>query len=94
VFQVLLNMLEYGMGPGDAIAAPRVHCEGRTVDVDSRLPERVLDGLAELGHELVLREETPVQQSFSRPNGIMIDPDTGLLRGGVTPLGPATAIGI
>ncbi len=94
VFQVLLNMLEYGMGPGDAITAPRVHCEGRTVDVDSRLPERVLDGLAELGHELVLREETPVQQSFSRPNGIMIDPGTGLLRGGVTPLGPATAIGI
>jgi gamma-glutamyltranspeptidase/glutathione hydrolase len=94
VFQVLLNMLEYGMGPRGAIAAPRVHCEGRVVDVDTRLPERVLEGLAELGHELVYRDENPVQQSFARPSGIMVDPATGLLRGGVTPFGPATGVGI
>jgi gamma-glutamyltranspeptidase/glutathione hydrolase len=94
VFQVLLNTLEYGMGPAEAIGAPRVHCEGPKVDVDSRLPERVLEGLADRGHDLIVREETPAQGNFSRPNGIMVDPDTGVLRGGVTPFGPATAVGI
>lgn len=94
VFQCLLNILEYGMGPAEVIGAPRVHCEGPLVEVDTRLPASVLNGLRNRGHELVLREETPVQSNFSRPNGIMVDPDTGVLRGGVTPFGPATAIGV
>jgi gamma-glutamyltranspeptidase/glutathione hydrolase len=94
IFQCLLNIMEYGQGPAEAIGMPRVHCEGPKVDADTRLPESVLDGLRERGHELVLREESPVQSSFSRPNGIMVDPATGALRGGVTPFGPATAIGI
>ncbi|MGE3796245.1 MAG: gamma-glutamyltransferase, partial [Thermomicrobiales bacterium] len=94
VFQCLLNMMEYGMGPGEAIGEPRVHCEGAKVDVDSRLPAAVRDGLRARGHELVERVETPVQSSFARPNAIMVDPDTGVLRGGVTPFGPATAIGV
>lgn len=94
IFQCLLNVMEYGMGPADAIAAPRVHSEGPVVDVDTRLPDAVIDGLRDRGHDLILREETPVQSSFSRPNGIMVDPDTGVLRGGVVPFGPATAIGI
>ncbi|MCA9858689.1 MAG: gamma-glutamyltransferase [Thermomicrobiales bacterium] len=94
IFQVLLNTLEYGMGPAEAIGAPRVHSEGKKVEVDSRLPERVIQGLADRGHDLIVREETPAQSSFSRPNGILVDPDTGVLRGGVTPFGPATAVGI
>ncbi len=94
VFQCMLNIMEYGMGPGEAIGEPRVHCEGSKVDVDTRLPEAVLDGLRARGHELIPRVESPVQSSFSRPNAIMVDPETGILRGGVTPFGPATAVGI
>jgi len=82
------------MGPAEAIGKPRVHCEGPKVDVDTRLPEAVLEGLRARGHDLVLREESPVQSNFSRPNAVMVDPQTGVLRGGATPFGPATAIGI
>ncbi len=94
IFQSILNVLEYGMGPADAIGAPRVHCEGKKVEVDSRLPDRVIEGLVRRGHDVIVREETPVQSSFSRPNGILVDPVTGALRGGVTPFGPATAFGV
>jgi gamma-glutamyltranspeptidase/glutathione hydrolase len=94
IFQGLVNILDHGLTPAEAIAAPRVHCEGVNVEVDSRLPATTLDGLRELGHNLIVREETPVNSSFARPTGILIDPDTGLLRGGATPFGPATAIGL
>jgi gamma-glutamyltranspeptidase/glutathione hydrolase len=94
VFQVILNMLEYGMGPGDAIAAPRVHCEGPDVEIDSRISDRVVRGLERRGHDLIIREETPAQMSFSRPTAIMVDQESGALRGGAVPFGPATAVGI
>lgn len=94
VFQCLLNIMEYGMGPAEAIGEPRVHCEGPMVDVDTRLPDEVLEGLRDRGHDLVMREESPVQSNFSRPNAVMVDAQTGVLRGGATPFGPATAIGI
>jgi gamma-glutamyltranspeptidase len=73
------------MGPAEAIGAPRIHCEGTVVEVDTRLPDTSIDGLRARGHELVMREETPVTSNFSRPNGIMVDPSTGVLRGGVMP---------
>jgi gamma-glutamyltranspeptidase / glutathione hydrolase len=94
VFQSILNIFEYGMGPAEAIGAPRVHCEGIAVEVDSRVPEAVIEELRRRGHDITIREETPVMANFSRPVGIMIDPETGALRGGATPFGPATAIGI
>ena len=46
------------------------------------------------GHDLDVREESLVFSNFARPNGIMVDPVTGALRGGVTPFGPATAVGL
>ena len=64
------------------------------VDVDSRLPDDVVVELRDRGHDVVVREDLPVQSSFARPNGIMVDPVTGALRGGARPFGPATAIGI
>jgi gamma-glutamyltranspeptidase/glutathione hydrolase len=94
IFQVLVNIIDHGMAPVDAVAQPRVHSENAISEVDSRLSEETIAGLRELGHEIVLREESPVNSSFARPTAIMIDPATGLIRGGAHALGTATAIGL
>lgn len=50
--QVLLNLLEFGMDPQEAIDAPRFrHVSGVTVAIEN-LPDSVADRLRALGHEL------------------------------------------
>ncbi|MGH2560142.1 MAG: gamma-glutamyltransferase, partial [Thermomicrobiales bacterium] len=94
IFQVLLNMLDHEMRPQEAISSPRVHAEGPIVEIDSRFSAAAFAGLRRRGHELVVREETAAQSVLARPNGILIDRETGLLYGGATPFGPATAMGV
>jgi gamma-glutamyltranspeptidase/glutathione hydrolase len=94
VFQILVNILDFGLGPQDAIGAARVHSEGPLVEADSRLPEATIDGLRRRGHDVLVRQQTPALSYFARPNGILVDPRTGRLRGGVSQWAPATAIGL
>lgn len=93
VTQAIVNVIDFGDGPQDAVNRPRVHDEGDGLLVDSRIPEDVRDGLAALGHEVEVKEETLMSAWFARPNAILIDPKTGELRGGVDHLKPAVAIG-
>ena len=92
--QAIVNVVDFGDGPQDAVNRPRVHDEGEGLLVDSRIPEEVREGLAALGHQVVVKEETLMSAWFARPNAIMIDPKTGELRGGVDQLKPAIAIGL
>ena len=39
VFQVLAGVLDLGMSPAEAVAAPRVHCEGGPVFVEGRISQ-------------------------------------------------------
>jgi gamma-glutamyltranspeptidase/glutathione hydrolase len=50
VTQAIVNVLDFGDGPQDAVNRPRVHDEGEGLLVDSRIPEDVRNGLAALGH--------------------------------------------
>jgi gamma-glutamyltranspeptidase/glutathione hydrolase len=94
VTQAIVNVVDFGDGPQDAVNRPRVHDEGEGLLVDSRIPSEVRDGLAALGHEVEIKEETLMSAWFARPNAILIDPKTGELRGGVDQLKPAVAIGL
>ncbi|HET8524497.1 MAG TPA: gamma-glutamyltransferase [Thermomicrobiales bacterium] len=94
IHQCLLNVLDYGMRPQAAISAPRVHCEGPAVEIDSRFSPEALAGLRRRGHDLEVRVENSAQSVFARPNAVMIDPETGLFYGGATPFGAATAMGV
>jgi gamma-glutamyltranspeptidase/glutathione hydrolase len=94
VFQTLVNLLDYGMGPQAAITAPRVHAEGARVEYDTRIPESTIQELQGMGHELLPRETNPARISFARPNAVVIDRAAGVLRGGVVQIGPATAVGL
>jgi gamma-glutamyltranspeptidase/glutathione hydrolase len=100
VVQVLVNILDFGMGIQEAIAAPRIHIEGsdpkvpagklvRRLFADSRFAPGTIQDLERRGHDVVLRADG----NFALPVGIMRDPATGKLRGGVTVPVPATAIG-
>lgn len=91
--QVVMNVIDHGLGPQAAVARPRVHCEGRPSILDARIERDVQDELRAMGHELELREETFFSSHFARPSAIVIDRD-GTLRGGANPLKPALAAGL
>lgn len=81
VAQVIVNVVDHGMGIQDSIEAPRITREISTVYVDSRFPEEVRDGLVAMGHDVVWVDQE--LQNWGRPVGVLIDPKTGLLHGGV-----------
>lgn len=93
IVQCLVNALDFGAGIQDAVSAPRIHCEGPITQAEARFEPDVLDGLAARGHRLEVIAETSTSFSFARPNGIRIDPRTGLLTGGVNQFAPAWAVG-
>ena len=94
VLQVIVNLVDFGMGAQDAVAAPRIHCEGREVTADSRLPEAACNALREMGHEVTTLRETFATSFFGRPNAVLVDPISGRLRGGVNPYKPYAAVGL
>jgi len=94
VLHAIINVIDHGMGPQDAVSTPRVHSEGPITVADSRLGADRLEALARLGHELQVQEETFSSSYFGRPNAVMVDPRDGRLRGGVNHLKPAMAIGL
>ncbi len=81
VSQVISNVIDHGMGIQEAIEAPRVTRETDTVYVDNRFPLEVKIGLEKRGHDLVWVDQEI--QNWARPVGVLRDPKTRLLHGGV-----------
>lgn len=94
VLQVIVNLVDFGMGAQDAVGGPRVHCEGAPALVDSRFAAATLDALREMGHDLTVLTESLAISSFGRPNAVLVDPASGRLRSGVYPFRPYVAIGL
>ena len=93
VTQSIVNVVDFGDGPQDAVNRPRVHDEGEGLLADSRIPESVRKALAEQGHVIDVKEETLMSAWFARPQAILVDERTNELRGGVDALKPAVAVG-
>jgi gamma-glutamyltranspeptidase/glutathione hydrolase len=51
VAQVISNLLDFGLDPAAAVAAPRIHCEGSATLLESRTPRAVAAALAARGHQ-------------------------------------------
>lgn len=94
VLQVIVNLIDFGMGPQEAVASPRVHCEGIEVTADGRFSTATRDALREMGHDLTIQNESFATSLFGRPNAALVDQSTGRLRGGVNPFKPYVAIGL
>jgi gamma-glutamyltranspeptidase/glutathione hydrolase len=82
VLQVILHTIDFGMGIQDAIEAPRLTRETGKVFIDNRIRFDVAKRLIDLGHDVVWVDEE--LRSWSRPVGIIRDPITSQLHGGVT----------
>ena len=95
VLQVVLNVLDYGLGIQHAISAPRSHAEVGPLWIDPRFPEEVMAELRQIRDDVAERAETYLISSYyGRPNGVLINRETGLLHGGVEPYKMSTAIGV
>jgi gamma-glutamyltranspeptidase/glutathione hydrolase len=74
------SFMDYGMTIREAIDTPRVFIQSGKTFIDSRMPRDVCDALVGLGHDIVVVDR---EFGFARPNAIVIDPETGLLHGGI-----------
>ncbi|MDI3341657.1 MAG: gamma-glutamyltransferase [Sphaerobacter sp.] len=78
VMQAIINIIDHGMTLQEAVEAPRLWDRGPVLEL-----ERGFDSLPELKAELERRGhvvETPLKVAGGM-NGILIDPETGLLHG-------------
>ena len=81
VAQAIHHIIDYGMGIQDAVDAPRVTRQTGTVFLDSRFSTMTRDKLVAMGHDIKYID--PELKSWGRPVGVLRDPVTGLLHGGV-----------
>jgi gamma-glutamyltranspeptidase / glutathione hydrolase len=94
IAQIIVNLLDFGLGMQDAISAPRIDASVPALAVSARLPAATRDRLAALGHHLSVRDEALFTGDFASPVGILRAAD-GTLTGGADPFYfPATVIGL
>ena len=93
IAHVISNVIDFGMSIQEAITAPSVDAAERETFVDHRIDPQTVDSLASMGHNVEVVPEPSTGGGFSRPRGVMVNPDTGFLHAGVHPSGPDEARG-
>ncbi len=79
---IALNILEFGMGPQEAISTSRTDASGSTTLADYRINENVINDLNKMGHKMQMVGDSETWYSFARPSAIVIDQEQKLLKGG------------
>ena len=82
---VAVHMLDFGMGPQEAITAPRADASGATTQVDARIDSATIERLRRMGHDMEVIPDMAAWYSFARPSAIMVDSERGVLRSGSDP---------
>ncbi|HZV50135.1 MAG TPA: gamma-glutamyltransferase family protein [Candidatus Dormibacteraeota bacterium] len=85
VLQVLVNLIDHGMSPVEAVSAPRLDFQGETVQAELRLPAWIVRGLEDRGYR-VHRRPWSYDAYFARVQVIQVAED-GSLRGASDPRG-------
>ena len=98
-FQVLLNLLDFGMGIQEAIEVPRISLTAKpnfykpgaeiTMNVEGRIPPKVIRRLKRLGHN----PQTRSGWSMGNMQGILRNPETNTMSAGADPRRMMYAIG-
>jgi gamma-glutamyltranspeptidase/glutathione hydrolase len=82
--QMLLNVLEFGLGIQEAIEAPRVRVYGdRLIDAESRIAPETREALVRRGHQVNVIEEW--SWIVGGGQGIVRDPESGAFMAGADP---------
>jgi gamma-glutamyltranspeptidase/glutathione hydrolase len=86
----ILNVVDYGMEVGQAVAAPRYHHQWlpNRVFAEPELPASLVESLRGRGHQVAVSERT-----WSSAQSIVVDPATGVASGGSDPRGDGAAAG-
>jgi gamma-glutamyltranspeptidase/glutathione hydrolase len=88
--QLIANLIDYGMTPQQAIAAPRFnHIDGLKVGLEPEISQTAKDELARRGHEVVGGNP----ESFGGAHMILIHPESGAFVGGSDPRKGGCALG-
>ncbi len=96
VTQLISKVVDFGLGPQEAIDSPRVDCSLPVTSVDPRMPAAVVAGLEARGHRIYVIGDNHVQggfASFASPVAIVQDGDGGF-RAGVDTFHSAHAEGL
>lgn len=90
--QMISNLLDHGFSIQAAIEAPRFRTyEGTTLEMEARIGKATRDDLQNRGHAIRLIDDWSFLVGGGQ--GIMIDPDSGVLMGGADPRRDGYAIG-
>ena len=96
VTQLISKVVDFGMGPQEAIDSPRVDCSLAVTSVDPRMPSGVVAELERRGHRIYIIGDDHVQggfAGFASPVAIVRDEDSGF-RAGVDTFHSAYAQGL
>ncbi len=83
VLQTILNFVDHGMTPVEAVSAPRVDYQADIVQAEGRIPNAVLEGLRSAGYDVNRRPQN-YDWYFALAQLITASPD-GSLRGAADP---------
>jgi len=83
ILQVLVNVIDHGMSPVEAVSAARVDFQGEVVQAEGRIPNDVISGLERLGYQ-VNRRVLNYDSYFARPQ-VIVRGEDGSLRGASDP---------
>jgi gamma-glutamyltranspeptidase / glutathione hydrolase len=83
VLQTLLNVIDHGMTPVEAVSAPRIDYQADTVQAEGRVPASVIEGLRAAGYSVNRRPQN-YDWYFANAQLIVADAD-GSLRGASDP---------
>ena len=91
VAQGILNVIDHGMTPVEAVYAPRIDCQWfDTVDVSRRIPSYLCKALEERGHRVV---KSPFDyEPFAWVQALLVDREHGRVLGGSDPRGGGVAL--
>ena len=85
VLQAIINIVDFGMSPVEAVTVPRIHCEGAALHAEARVQGSVCRELAAMGHH-VAQSAISFDPLMSRAHVVEID-ENGRWRGGADPRG-------
>ena len=89
VLQVVLNVLDWGMGIQEAIISPRIVATSNVIDISNRVLKRSERALCEMGYEV---RRTHVSYAFAGVHAITMWPEG--IEGGADPQRDGMAVGL
>lgn len=89
VLQVIINVIDFNMRIEKAVQAPRFHCQGNEVSLESSIPLKIREELVEKGHPVKERDEW---WFFGAVQAALVDLRTNQIYGAADPRRDGIAI--